>query len=289
MKRINEAQLQMLEALNTYRFLSVGQMITLGICKTKYSISKNASLLLAGKKPLLAFADFGTFPTIGRLPRLYYLTKYGAEWLAEAFQVEAEDINHPKGVKIFTREYFHRVATIDLHISARKFSESIEGMEFDFYHTYFEHTGANHSKSPNAQKRQALTRITLQDRIFIPDVIFSVRAPDNVPYLFTAEIYRNHTTKRTFQQLEHHIQSLSESGISKAYQYPRAVRVLMVCEELGAMKALQKRVAESPKFKPFEDFILFKTTEMIRQNFPADWQSFTGQRMNAFIVPKRGN
>jgi len=286
MKRINEAQLQILEALNTYRFLSVGQMISLGISKTKYSISKNTSVLLAGKKPLLAFADFGTFPSIGRLPRLYYLTKHGAEWLAEAFGVDAEDINHPKGVKIFTREYFHRVATINLHISARKFTDSIKGMEFDFYHTYFEHTGANHTRNPNTPKRQALTRITLQDRTFIPDVIFSLHAPDGVQWMFTAEIYRNHTTKRTYQQLEHHIQSLAESGISKAYQYPRAVRVLMVCEELGAMKALQKRIAEDPKFKPFEAFILFKTTDDISRNFPAGWQSFTGQIMNAFEVPR---
>lgn len=288
LKRINEPQLRLLEALNTYRFLTVRQFIRLGISNTKYGISKHISGLMHTRKPLVAVADFGTFPTIGRLPVLYYLTKHGADWLAEAFQVNTADINHPKGVKIFTRDYFHRVQTINTHISARQFSEKIDQMKFNFFHSYFEHTGANHSKTPNQPKRQALTKIRLHDQYFIPDCIFSLTDPYGKEWMFAGEIYRNLTTKRTYQQLEKHRDALEESSISEAYCFPRAVRVLVICEQENAKKALQKRLKDDPEFAGFKSFFLFKTDEELKRGFPADWEMFTGEKMNAFEKPKTG-
>jgi hypothetical protein len=287
MKRINEAQLKALEALNTYRFLSVQQMIQVGVSNTKYGISRTVQALLAGNKPLIKVADFGTFPTIGRLPVLYYLSKWGAEWLGEAFQVDTQDINAPKGAVIFTRDYYHRVQTIDTHISVRKFTQSIEGMECNFFHTYFEQSGANRTKDPDKKRKQALTKIPLKNgEGFVPDAIFSLTDPDGKEWLFTAEIYRNMTTKRTYQQLQHHAESLDNGTISDLYQYKRAVRLLVVCEQENAMKALQKRLAGDELFKHCEPFMLFKTLEQVQHNFPYGWQTFSGKEMNAFGIPK---
>lgn len=282
MIRITETQLRILEALNTYRFLNVSQMIYLGIATNKYTISRNISEIQAGKKPLVSYADFGTFPTIGRLPRLYFLLKHGAEWLAEAYQVDEKEINYPKGVKIFSRDYFHRVATIDVHISGRKFTESIPDMEFDFFHSYFEHTGANHSKKANQVKRQALTKIPIQNGYFIPDGIFRIIDPEGKFWVFTVEVYRGHTTKRTHEQLVKHLYSLSEGSISRVYQYERAVRILMVCEEENAMKSLMKRIAGDGRFAQVEDFFLFATLETVQEKFDYGWVSFRGKKMNMF-------
>lgn len=282
MIRITETQLKILEALNTYRFLNVSQMIYLGIATNKYTISRNISEIQSGKKPLVAYADFGTFPTIGRLPRLHFLLKHGAEWLAEAYQVDEKEINYPKGVKVFSRDYFHRVATIDVHISARKFTESIPDMEFDFFHSYFEHTGANHSKNLNQPKRQALTKVPVQNGYFIPDGIFRVIDPNGEFWMFTVEVYRGHTTKRTYEQLVKHLYSLAEGSISQVYQYERAVRILMVCEEENAMKALMKRVASDGRFAQAEAFFLFATLETVQTQFDYGWVTFSGKKMNMF-------
>ena len=285
MRKISEVQLQILERLNDYRFLTVGQMIEIGIATNKFTISRNIRALIdgGGKRAFIDFVDFGTFPTIGRLPRIHYILKRGAKLLAEALQVDADDINHPRGVKMFTRDYFHRVQTVDLHISARKFAEKYD-LDFDFFHTYYEHTGANHSNKPNQPKRQALTKIPLKDSYFIPDCIFQMTDPEGKKWLFTGEVYRGHTTKRTQQQLVKHLVALQEASISKAYGYNRAVRVLVVCEEERAMIALQKRIKNDPLFKEVEAFFLFATLEQVKANFAGCWTDFSGNFRNLFVV-----
>ena len=52
------------------------------------------------------WAEFGVLPQIGRLPRVYYLTERGARYLAEAWRVEPEEINYPRGVNSFLATIF---------------------------------------------------------------------------------------------------------------------------------------------------------------------------------------
>lgn len=282
-RRVSETQQHILEALNTYRFLSANQLMRLGICPTKNTAYKNCSALMVGKA-LIDYADFGRLVTYGRLPRLYYLKKPGAQWLAAMHQVDESEINYPKGVKIFSQDHPHRVATINVHIEARTFAESIEGMHFDFFHAYFEHTGANYSPSNPKPKRQARAKIELQDGYFIPDCNFKMTDPNGKEWLFTAEIYRNHTTLRTFAQAEKHLKALVEGAISKHYQCNVAARVLFVCEDERAMCSLMKRIKDDGRFEHAENYFLFKTTDALTNNFPKGWLSFTGRDMNAFQV-----
>ena len=285
MRTVSEIQLQILERLNDYRFLTVAQMIEIGISSSKHTLSRNIRALRdgGGKRAFIDYVDFGTFPTIGRLSRIHYITKKGAKLLAEALQIDSSEINHPKGIKLFTRDYFHRVQTVDLHISARKFAERYK-LDFEFFHTYYEHTGANNSKNPNQPKRQALTKIPLKDSYFIPDCIFKMIDPKGEPWLFTGEIYRGHTTKRTQQQLIKHLEALEHASINKVYNYPRSVRILVVCEQEGAMIALQKRVKNDPLFKHSEAYFLFATLATIKADFATQWQDYSGNFRNLFVV-----
>lgn len=158
-------------------------------------------------------------------------------------------------------------------------------MEFDFFQPYFEHTGANHSKNPNQPKRQALTATILKDGTkFVPDCVFQMTDPNEKQWLFTGEVYRGHTTKRTFEQLKKHLYALQEGAISTKYHYERSVRVLMVCEEKAAMKALQKRVQESPLFSAVEPFFLFAHLGDVKESFVECWENFSGKKINPFSV-----
>ncbi len=284
--RVSNTQLSILENLHRFRFLTVKQMIQLGIAKDRHTLSKNIQVL-AGKKGsktvYIDAQDFGMLPSVGKLSKIHYLTKQGASLLAEGYQVDENEINHPKGVKIFTRDYFHRVATIDLHILARQFADKYK-LDFDFFHTYFEHTGANHSKKANQPKRQALTKVPLKnEKYFIPDCIFQMTDPNGKPWLFTGEIYRNHTTKRTMQQLEKHLYCLQEGAISTLYGYERAVRVLMLCESKEAMKALMERTYKNPLFAEAKAYFLFSTPEELTKDFAGNWLFYDGKKANMFV------
>lgn len=297
MNRLTTTQQRILESLHDYRFLTVEQMQRLGIAKNEHTIYKAIRVLRGSEADKsLAYVDyteFGTLPTIGRLPRIHYLTKRGAKLLAEALQLDQSNINYPKGVKIFSRDYFHRVQTIDLHILARLFCEAHQGVEFDYFQAYFEHQGANHWGDPQQPKREALNKITInEERAFIPDCIFKITDPNNKPFLFTGEIYRNYNTKRTHQQLYNHLLALEQGTLSQLYHFPRAVPVLVLCEQKGAMQALQKRLNNDPSFQKTEEYFLFRcyadiigcntTRETLQNSFALGWETYTGKKRGLF-------
>ena len=293
MQKITETQLRILERLNEYRFLTVGQLLRLGVAKARKTIDR-AIKGLHTKKPLVKYSEFGTFPTLGRLPRINYLTKHGAETLAEYLQVEQEKISYPKGVKIFSRDYFHRIETIDLHILARTFCNihEDEGLEFDFFQAYFEHTGANHWGNPKNPKREALNKIIIDEKTaIIPDCIFQITDPNGKPWLFMGEIYRGHTTKRVHQQLGRYLTALEKGSINKAYNFPRAIPVLIVCESENSMLALMKRLKNDVSFQLAEDYFLFRTikpvkqgdTKQIIEGFAKGWRTYRGKEKVLFV------
>lgn len=300
MKKLTETQLRILERLNDYRFLTAEQMQKMGIAKHIHTIYSAIRGLRKGGKPYVDIVEFGTQPEIGRLPRLTFLTKYGAELLAEALQYDPEEIKHPKGKIPSYRDLTHRLHTIDLHILARSFCEAHEGVELDYFQSYFEHKGANNWGDPRKPRRQAVNKIELAEgRGFVPDCIFKITDPTGKPHLFTGEIYRNHNTKRTHNQLRNHLESLKLGSISTLYNYSRAVPVLVLCEQQGAMTALQNRLKDDPAFEKTEDYFLFRTLEPVvttsSQNadtktirtelteaFALGWQTYTGKKKVLF-------
>src|SRR5512132_1230456 len=199
------------------------QLVRLGVASHINSLRRTLRRFETGRK-YVDWAEFGVLPQIGRLPRVYYLTERGARYLAEAWRVEPAEINYPRGVKLFSRDYFHRGATIDFHIELRRFAAQY-GLAVEFFHSYFDTTGANRSEYP-AERLRHLSKVPLEDSFFIPDAIFAVRAPDGARYLFALEVYNGIDTKRVHAQLEKHLVALGEGRISELYGYPRAHRVL---------------------------------------------------------------
>lgn len=74
--------LRILELLHTYRFLTPKQFLRLGVTTHEKSLQR-ALQRFATRGKCVDFADFGVLPLKGRLPRVYFLTSRGAEYLAE--------------------------------------------------------------------------------------------------------------------------------------------------------------------------------------------------------------
>lgn len=293
MKTITETQLRILERLNDYRFLTVPQMQRMGIANFPQTINKALKSLREAGKPFIDYINFGTFPTIGRIPYVYYLTKYGAELLAEARQVDPEELTYPKGVKMFARDYFHRLQVVDFHIQARSFCEAF-GATLDFFQTYFEHQGANHWGDPHKPKREALNRIPITDKTaLIPDAIFQITDPNGKAWLFVCEVYQGHDTKRAYKQLEKHLLAIQKGSINAVYDYARGIPVLVICETERAMNALMERVKNNALFNQTKNYFLFRTLssiafnsnstkETFKQAFVLKWKVCTGQEKGLF-------
>ena len=73
---------------------------------------------------MIKSADFGFLAGKGRLAQIHYLTKRGALALADYHGVGIESIPYPAGQVQFSRDYFHRVEFINIHIALRQWAET---------------------------------------------------------------------------------------------------------------------------------------------------------------------
>ena len=122
-ERATPTEIAVYEALATYRYLTTHQMLKLKVSKSERYLYSALRNLRNRKKATVGALDFGAMPTVGRLPILYYLTEYGASIL-EDFGRQWETIKYPKKARLFSRDYFHRIRTIDSHIALQQWAET---------------------------------------------------------------------------------------------------------------------------------------------------------------------
>jgi hypothetical protein len=276
-----ETNLQIMEYLRVFRFLTPPQMLRLGIASHINSL-RRALRRFETHRRYVNHTDFGVLPKIGRLPRVYYLTLQGANYLAEAWRVDPKAINYPRGVKLFSRDYFHRTATIDFQIELHLFAEQNRA-EVEFFHTYFDTKGSNRTDNPE-NRLQRLSKVPLgDDGFFIPDGIFSFRAPNGERFLFALEIYNGMDTKRVHQQIEKHFIALGEGKISDIYGHDKAHRVLYIFETHNALRAAVKRFEQDQYFvDQMRPLFALSTLSDIRKDFARNWIYMEKDRSTIF-------
>lgn len=224
------SQIKVLRYLAIYRFLTANQLVTLGVAGRRDNVYKVLRPMVRGGRPLIGKKDFGVAPKVGRLPSVYYLTRYGAQTLAEHDERPLKEIAFPKGVKLFHRDYFHRLFTIDTHIRIRQEAEQ-SGDEILFFDTYFDKVGSNRYQSRYGQL-QAKTQVELEDGggILIPDAVYSHQTREGKQYLTAVEICNGQDTKRIIKQVENHVKAIEQGLLSDKYGYEFANKVLFIFE-----------------------------------------------------------
>ena len=217
----------------------------------------------------------------GRVPRLYYLTKYGAAAVAELKQCDPETIFYPKGDKLPLQDVQHRAMCIDFWIELNRFAEGTHS-EVEFFHPYFRTTGANRHSDPTIRLKK-LTRIDFPAEVakrhskpfFWPDGVFVLRTPQE-RILYLLECYRGIDTGRVIRQLEWHLLALEHGLPSLRYGFDTANRVLLVFQTETAMYAVLKRLITRPGFDDFAAFIACSTLQRLQGNFQDWWYVWQG-------------
>lgn len=266
-----ESNLRVLEHLATYRYLTVPQMITLGVAKHKstiYSILKRFKML---PRKLIEQKNFGLIPGKKNIHSIFFLTRQGAKLLAEVYRIDSDQISYPKGVYVFQNDYFHRVATIDFHISLRQWAERLDVTVVSF-DTYFDKTGSNRGGSGG--KLRAKTRFDLSDRSFIPDVVYMILLPDGRPRLVTVEIHNGRDTGRFLKQMETHIEALEEGVVSIKHRVDFANSIRWVFEHESTMRAAMRRMGQRGDYDAFRPYIEFNTVSQVKADFSEGWEHF---------------
>ena len=178
--------------LSQYHYLTPVQLAQTGLVSSERSARKILARNIGGKRASIERVRYPVSDVYGRLPDLYYLTRYGANEIIRELRLDPEQVYYPKGKPPCLDDYRHRCMTIDFQIALDRFAASHD-CEVPFFHAYFDFNGANRSKAGAdnpALRRRALSKIPLGHHYLIPDANFLLLSTHKKRHLFTCEIYR---------------------------------------------------------------------------------------------------
>jgi len=270
MKNITERQLQIMEHLAEFKYLTSAQVMALLGVKTLPHVNILLNKLSDGRGALTRFKDFGFYPGYGRLPRIHFLTPKGADFLAENLDIEHEKIKVPKErMPMFQRDYFHRVSTIDFNIGLRNLCLK-KGFEKQFFDYYFDQTGSQRNSTAKAKNA-----LSVGDFQIIPDGIGKITNGETES-LFLFEQHNGTDAKRAVKQIFNHITALGEGAVNEKYNYPKGVRVFYVFERESCARSVANELKKYPNIEPYKEFFLFSTNDLMSNNFNT-WYTFSGE------------
>lgn len=263
-----------LENLMIYQYLTPQQMVMAGISPNVKTIrDKLIRQLALRKKPFVHVYDFGTLPPpIGRLPRLYCLSKYGVHVLAESLAIDIKKIQYPKGGVQFANDYFHRKICIEFHIKFRNWCMKAD-KELFFYDNYF-------GKVKGGEGYISQTAVNYNNGIkLIADSItmFDER-------MFALEVHNTKQTAVIMRQLENHLTAMKEQAISKKYQCPKNCPVLSLFTYKGTMEATKKRLlVKAPYFIKLKGGFLFNSLKNTEKDITQGWHTIDNKPVDFFV------
>lgn len=267
---------KVLQALNEFRFLSINQMLRLGVAKDRGNLSKVLGSMVSAKKdkagiPLpkeIGMLDFGVIAGIGRLSRLYFLAPKGAEALAEADRdgPPARPVLH--AVR-FQADYFHRVHTVDFHITLAEFAAAA-GHELPLVRQYFNRLPKD-GKSP----ARPSTSIDLKPGFIDPDSIYMLRDPaKDIDRLLLVEIANGHKVDRVVKKLPRYAQAIENRKVNDAFNYGnKSPRVLWLFEHKRTLELVQRRLETDRWTQALAPHFFFRTlADCTTETFVEGWQ-----------------
>lgn len=275
---LSNQQQNVLEVLACFKYLTIQQMLILGVSKN-YNSLRNYTLSRLMNRKAIKGHDFGWIPQVGRLAKIYYLTPTGAELLAEALRIDSSEIEYPKGGVQFSRDYLHRIHFINFHIYFREWIKETKS-ELDFFQSYFDKIG---SQRAGKVRSTAKTRVQLKGKTFIPDGITRYQEPNQgKSRLVIIEIHNGVHSKRITEQLVQHMEALQEGLFSHKYGHGVANFVLSIHEHESTLKSVKNRLMNRAEFKPFLPLFLFNTQAQTNQNFSKNWTLADGSKTALF-------
>ena len=283
---LTQQQQSVLEALAEFRYLTAHQMLDMGISKNIRSLRNNTlNRLINTHRKAIKSHDFGWIPQRGRLARVYYLTGYGTELLADVLRIDPASIEYPKGGIQFSSDYTHRINYIDFHIAFKRWAEK-ENKDVDFFYSYFDKVGSQRAGKvrSTAKTRVLLTRTVYKqqdEKPFIPDVLTRYQDGDK-SRLVAIEIHNGTHSKRITHQLLEHLEAIEQGIFSHKYEHAKANFVLSVHENQSTLDSVKRRLMERPEFKKFLPLFLFNQQDQAKADFAKGWTLADGNKTILF-------
>ena len=274
---ITNVGLAVLQALAKYRYLTVRQMIELGVAKDVghlrtvlrgfQSAKKQPGAAKAVLKPReIGQLDYGTLVGKKRLDIHYFLTKRGALLLDEECP-ELAPAHFYTRIKKAANDYLHKVATVDARICLDQWAAQNE-QTFSWFLLYFDR-----SKPDSNGRSHEVTRIPLEHMNIHSDAAFMLCDREGTERLCLFEMANGMDTGRNLKQMQQYALGLDQGAINKHFDYgSKPPRILYVFENRHLMELVQKRALNDPWLKTYQaHFFLKSFDDLSPDTFASEW------------------
>lgn len=281
---ITPTQEKIMIQLRKYQYLTVSQMMQLGISGNRSFLNKQLKYLRMNyKTPLIYSQNFGVHPQKWKLESVHALSKHGAKLLEEEWRFEGElsgsieeNINwkenqnpswnrneklkfcaNPK--QLFVSQYFHRKYTIDVQIAIIQYCKK-QNINLRLYHNYFEKTT---TQTKNEIRSICSFPYNEAGHRMESDALFGINI-DGKKKLFAVEFYNDEKVIRVMRALEKYRQALSIGNPSILFGMESNTHVLLIFREESMVWRVKKRLESDLRFEGFLPYFHLLSLEEIQ-------------------------
>lgn len=241
--RATPLEISVLEALATYRYLTVDQILRLGVSSSRRYLYDVLRSHRQRTRPLIGCLKFGTYPKQGTLPYLYYVTQQGANALLELGWPEPA-IHYQRRVIAFHHDYHHRVACVDIHLTFNEWVHRTGG-NITRYETYFDRT----RKTGKGLQQQTTISWPPAERWkagkLTADALAEFSLDGSTSRLCAIEYHRGRQAGRLVQQCLVYVDAMKAGAIEQRFNRPAGVVVLILFEEKDTLARFQQSAAQT--------------------------------------------
>jgi len=277
-EQFNDLEVCILESLGKFQYLTTSQFMALEVTKNKRHLYAVLQKLEGKKHSPVKKLNFGVLPTVGKLHSIYHLTPRGADILE---QVGVSGVRYPKSSVMFTRDYFHRIGSVDVHIAFEQWANKTGGL-INRFETYYD-------RGRKSIKGRATPRTTVrwQDNQITPDGVCLLTGFDDVQRLCAIELHRGRDMLRLDKQLIQYAKAIEAAAIETAYDYKAAVRIILIFTDPPALQTCQKRMQKLGFCNKIAARFFLKTSDELAENLIENWQDSNGKTKKLFEEKER--
>ena len=285
-------QWKVLQALDRYRFLTVDQMLYLGIAQNPKSLRDKTLFALRHHKYICS-EKIGAF-----LPDIHHLTPLGWRVLTE---VEGPSLLPPPSAKKqpFSALFAgHRFAQVDFHMAMVKWVEQrgdldliIERQDFVRHPhplTELKLTAPSQHSSldSNCKTTAKLWGSAKGKTTLIPDGTFGVTNADGQAAVFVVEIHRCTQARSVADQLIRYFDVISQEAVRHKYDLFVHPIICSVHFNPAVLRSVKQRLLAHPAFAQYRQNFVFRELthggKALRDDFINGWHFADDTKTNPF-------
>jgi hypothetical protein len=217
----------LLYELAKYKFLSIDQMLRIGISKFSSGLpTRNLE-----KSGYIKSVYCQIESELGKSFKVYFLTKKGAKFIDQDSEKTISP-NYPTSRVTKISQIDHKLIVIDTQIELSRF-------ELNFIHKDIDNSGIRNVKS---------TRISWNNNYLEPDLLFAIGK-----HYYTLEVERLSNSTKSYQKIEQHVEMICAQAYQKQYNFQTEHISLWVFENESTMNSVMEKCKNVETF-PVENF-----------------------------------